>query len=63
MFLASNISLAMAGLFFDDVTPHIFFMFTLLIAGAETSVGLGLLVAYYRKTQFSGSETLVGIKG
>ena len=63
MFVGVNINLAMSGIFFDDITPHIFFMFTLLIAACEASVGLGLLVAYYRQTQFADVESLHGVKG
>lgn len=63
MFIAVNINLAMSGLFFDDITPHIFFMFTLLIAGSEASIGLGLLVAYYYNTQSSNIESMYGLKG
>lgn len=63
MFFAININLAMSGLFFDDISPHILFIFSLVIAGSEAAIGLALFIVYYKKTQFSNIECLWGLKG
>lgn len=37
-----------SSIFFDDIKGILFTLFIITIAGAESALGLGLLVAYYR---------------
>ena len=62
MFLSININLALSGLFFNDVSAHIFFIFSLVIAGSEAAIGLALFIVYYKKTQFYTLDSIKGLK-
>lgn len=36
------------GGFFNDIFPSIFALFIIILAGAESAIGLSLLVSYYK---------------
>lgn len=48
MLLAVSLLVLMAGLSTNDATGQTYAVLIVAIAGAESAVGLGILVAYYR---------------
>jgi NADH-quinone oxidoreductase subunit K len=46
--LAINFSFLVTSFYLDDVLGQIYTIFILVIAAAETSIGLAILVVYYR---------------
>lgn len=48
MLLAITFLILMASLSYDDILGQTFAIYIITIAGAESAIGLGILVAYYR---------------
>lgn len=48
MLLAITFLILIASLNFDDVLGQIYAIYIIAIAGAESAIGLGILVAFYR---------------
>nr|YP_009988313.1 NADH dehydrogenase subunit 4L [Gelidiella acerosa]QNM39451.1 NADH dehydrogenase subunit 4L [Gelidiella acerosa] len=48
MFLAVSFNLIFTSILLDDVTGQIFSLLILTVAAAESSIGLAILVVYYR---------------
>jgi NADH-quinone oxidoreductase subunit K len=48
MLLAVNLALLLAGAFLDDMAGYVFALLVLTVAAAESSIGLALLVVYFR---------------
>lgn len=48
MLLAITFLILLGSLSFDDILGQTFAIYILTIAGAESAIGLGILVAYYR---------------
>ena len=48
MLLAVNVNLVAFSVFLGNVTGQIFAMFVLTVAAAEASIGLAILVIYFR---------------
>lgn len=48
LLLSVNIVFVVASVYLDDIVGQLYALFTLTIAAAETSIGLSLLVIYYR---------------
>jgi len=48
MLLAINFFFLVTSFYLDDVLGQVFSVFILVVASAETSIGLALLVTYYR---------------
>lgn len=48
MLLAASLLVLMAGLATDDASGQTYGVLIVAVAGAESAVGLGILVAYYR---------------
>ena len=48
MFLAVSFNLIFSSILLDDVTGQIFSLLILTVAAAESSIGLAILVVYYR---------------
>ena len=48
MLLSVTIMIIISSLSFDDILGQTFAVYILTIAGAESAIGLGILVAYYR---------------
>ena len=46
--LAINIFFIISSFYLDDILGQIFAIYILVIAAAETSIGLAILVVYYR---------------
>ena len=49
MLLAVNVNLITFSIFLDDMVGQIFALLVLTVAAAESSIGLAVLVAYYRR--------------
>jgi NADH-quinone oxidoreductase subunit K len=48
MLLAINLNLVFFSVYLDDILGQIFALLVLTVAGAESAIGLALLVIYYR---------------
>jgi NADH-ubiquinone oxidoreductase chain 4L len=48
MLLSATFLILVSSLSFDDILGQTFAVYILTIAGAESAIGLGILVAYYR---------------
>jgi NADH-quinone oxidoreductase subunit K len=48
MLLSINFLLLTVSSFLDDITGQIFALYILVVAAAESAIGLSILVAYYR---------------
>ena len=48
MLLSVTFLILISSLSFDDILGQTFSVYILTIAGAESAIGLGILVAYYR---------------
>ena len=48
MLLSITFLILISSLSFDDILGQTFAIYILTIAGAESAIGLGILVAYYR---------------
>nr|AYR06680.1 NADH dehydrogenase subunit 4L [Rhodogorgon sp.] len=48
MFLAVSFNLIFSSIYLDDIIGQIFSLLILTVAAAESSVGLAILVIYYR---------------
>jgi NADH-quinone oxidoreductase subunit K len=48
MLLSVNINFIVFSVYLDDILGQLFVLFTLTVAGAESAVGLSILVAYYK---------------
>jgi NADH-ubiquinone oxidoreductase chain 4L len=48
MLLAATVLVVLAALGFEDATGQAYALYIVAVAGAESAIGLGLLVAYYR---------------
>ncbi|ACT57337.1 NADH-ubiquinone oxidoreductase, chain 4L [Candidatus Liberibacter asiaticus str. psy62] len=49
MLLAVNLNMISFSAYMQDISGQIFSLFILLVAAAETSIGLAILVIFYRK--------------
>jgi NADH-quinone oxidoreductase subunit K len=50
MLLAVNILFFSYSIMFDNLTGQIFALYILVIAAAESAIGLSILITYYRVT-------------
>nr|YP_011017727.1 NADH dehydrogenase subunit 4L [Heterosiphonia pulchra]WQF69550.1 NADH dehydrogenase subunit 4L [Heterosiphonia pulchra] len=48
IFLAVSFNLIYSSIYLDDINGQIFALFILTVAAAESSIGLAILVIYYR---------------
>ena len=48
MLLAITFSILMHSWHFDDIIGQVYAIYIITIAGAESAIGLGILVAFYR---------------
>jgi NADH-quinone oxidoreductase subunit K len=48
MLLAVNLNFIIYSVFLDDLVGQVFALFVLTVAAAESSIGLAILVVYYR---------------
>jgi NADH-ubiquinone oxidoreductase chain 4L len=50
MLLAVTLLVLVSSYQFDDIIGQTYSIYIIVIAGAESAIGLGILVAYYRST-------------
>ncbi|CAG8059158.1 unnamed protein product [Penicillium nalgiovense] len=63
MLLSATFLILISSLSFDDILGQTFAVYILTIAGAESAIGLGILVAYYRLRVSGFFGRKVGITG
>lgn len=63
IFLSITFNLIYLSLFLDDITGQIFALLILTVAAAESSIGLAILVVYYRIRHGITVELINLIKG
>lgn len=63
MLLAVNINLVAFSVYLQDLTGQVFAMFVLTVAAAEASVGLAILVVYFRNRRSIDVEDVNVMKG
>ena len=63
MLLAVNINLVSFSVFLQDLVGQIFAMFVLTVAAAEVSIGLAILVVYFRNRGSIEVEDINLMKG
>ena len=63
MLLAINIILILYSVFLDDLIGQIFALLVLTVAAAESAIGLGLLISYYRVRGNINIENINLLKG
>ena len=63
MFLAISFNLIFSSLHLDDITGQVFSLLILTVAAAESSIGLAILVVYYRIRNTITVELMNFMKG
>jgi NADH-quinone oxidoreductase subunit K len=63
MLLAVNTNFLVFSLYVDDLVGQVFALFILTVAAAESSIGLALLVIYYRARGTVAVEFMNLLKG
>ena len=63
MLLAVNCNFLVFSMYIDDVLGQVFSLFILTVAAAESSIGLALLVIYYRVRGTVAVEFINLLKG
>lgn len=63
MLNAVNIAFVAVARYRSDMGGEIFALFIIAIAASEVAVGLGLLIAYYRRAQTLDLDSLQRLKG
>jgi len=61
--LAVNINLVSFSIFFNDLSGQIFSLFVLTVAAAEASIGLAIIVVYYRNAGSINIEEINNLRG
>ena len=63
MLLAVNINLVAFSVYLNDLAGQVFTVFVLTVAAAEASIGLAILVVFYRNRGSIAVEDINGLKG
>nr|YP_009511865.1 NADH dehydrogenase subunit 4L [Hydropuntia rangiferina]AXI97742.1 NADH dehydrogenase subunit 4L [Hydropuntia rangiferina]UAD89768.1 NADH dehydrogenase subunit 4L [Hydropuntia rangiferina] len=63
MFLSISFNLIFASIYLDDIVGQIFSLLILTVAAAESSIGLAILVIYYRIRNVITVELIHLMKG
>ena len=61
--LSINLNLLMSAYYLDDILGQIFVIMILTVAAAETSIGLAILIIYYRIRGTIAIEFINYLKG
>ena len=61
--LSINLNLLMSSFYLDDILGQIFVVMILTVAAAETSIGLAILIVYYRLHGSIAIEIVNHLKG
>ena len=63
MLLAVNLNFIVFSVYLDDILGEVFALFVLTVAAAEASIGLAILVVYYRIRATIGIDYISSLKG
>lgn len=63
MLLSVNMNFIIFSLYLDDMVGQLFALFVLTVAAAESAIGLGLLVVYYRLRGIISINFVNSLKG
>lgn len=63
MFNAAGLAFVSAGYHWGGADGQVMFIFILTVAAAEVSIGLGLVLLYYRRFKTLDSERAVTMRG
>ena len=63
MFLAASFNFIFSSIYLDDISGQIFSLLVLTVAAAESSIGLAILVIYYRIRNDITVELMNLVKG
>ena len=63
MLLAVNLNFIVFSVYLDDILGEVFALFVLTVAAAEASIGLAILVVYYRIRGTVGIDYISSLKG
>jgi NADH-quinone oxidoreductase subunit K len=63
MLLGVNLNWIIFSVFLDDIMGQVMSLFILTVAAAESAIGLGILVVYYRIKQTIAVEYISLMKG
>nr|YP_010888162.1 NADH dehydrogenase subunit 4L [Fushitsunagia catenata]WJJ67939.1 NADH dehydrogenase subunit 4L [Fushitsunagia catenata] len=63
MFLAASFNFIFSSIYLDDIIGQIFSLLVLTVAAAESSIGLAILVIYYRIRSNITVELMNLVKG
>jgi NADH-quinone oxidoreductase subunit K len=63
MLLSANVNFIVYSVYLNEVTGHIFSLFILTVAAAESAIGLALVVAYFRVRGTVGTSFINTLKG
>ena len=63
MLLAINLFFVIISNYLNDIIGQLFSLHILIVAGGETSIGLAIIIAYYKIIGSINLSTLVKIKG
>ena len=63
MLLSVNLNLLMSAFYLDDILGEIFVILILTVAAAETSIGLAILIVYFRLNGTIAIEFINQLKG
>ena len=61
--LSINLNLLTSAFYLDDILGQIFVVFILTVAAAESSIGLAILIVYYRLRGTIAIELINSLKG
>jgi NADH:ubiquinone oxidoreductase subunit K len=61
--LSINLNFLICAFYIDDVLGELFVVFVLTVAAAETSIGLAILIIYYRLRGTIAVEFINALKG
>jgi NADH-quinone oxidoreductase subunit K len=63
MLLSVNVNFVVFSVYLDDLLGQMFALFILTIAGAESAIGLAILVAYYKVRKSIAIENTQILRG
>lgn len=52
MLLSINMIFVFGSIYFDDLLAHLYVLCILAVAGVESSVGLAIIISYYKKNKY-----------
>jgi len=63
LLLAANLSFVLGAFFLDDIMGQLYSLYIIAVAGAESAIGLAILVSFYRMQQVISIDLISLLKG